>query len=258
MKTLSIQQPWASLICSGLKNVENRTWAPKELPVRILIHASSKKVPKHIEAMLPELMVSQAWNARTMGFLPEYEDMPTSAIIGWADVVRIDEEGQNNSSIWADKASKGWILENVHVFDEPILNVKGKLGLFDYPLEENNLPPSHTPEVLRPVIKGKEISIPVGEVKWKEIEQGSDELILYLTPTLFDIIGDASVTDSYAMLPLESIKISCCGKEARYMLTSETGIYYILNEKGEPHTFEDEVGETYEWLSAQFILGEKL
>lgn len=44
MKVLSIKQPWASLICSGIKDVENRTWKPKEVPGRILIHAGSTKV----------------------------------------------------------------------------------------------------------------------------------------------------------------------------------------------------------------------
>ena len=82
-------------------------------------------------------------NARIMGLLPENADLPYSAIIGWADVVRCDEPGKNTSEIWAQNEFTGWVLENVHVFDEPILNVKGKLGIFDYPLEESELPPSH-------------------------------------------------------------------------------------------------------------------
>ena len=42
MKVLSVQQPWASLIAAGIKDVENRTWKPQEIPERILIHASKK------------------------------------------------------------------------------------------------------------------------------------------------------------------------------------------------------------------------
>lgn len=38
MKTLSVRQPWASLLVSGLKDIENRTWAPN-FKGRILIHA---------------------------------------------------------------------------------------------------------------------------------------------------------------------------------------------------------------------------
>ncbi|RZJ91586.1 MAG: ASCH domain-containing protein, partial [Chryseobacterium sp.] len=41
MKSLSIKQPWASLIASGIKDIENRTWATKYRG-RIYIHASGK------------------------------------------------------------------------------------------------------------------------------------------------------------------------------------------------------------------------
>ena len=42
MKTLSIRQPWASLIVKGFKDVENRSW---RTPIRgeIAIHASASK-----------------------------------------------------------------------------------------------------------------------------------------------------------------------------------------------------------------------
>ncbi|WP_311416532.1 ASCH domain-containing protein, partial [Hoylesella shahii] len=45
MKILFVRQPWASLLVSGLKDIENRTWAPN-FKGRILIHASSTRVPK--------------------------------------------------------------------------------------------------------------------------------------------------------------------------------------------------------------------
>lgn len=32
MKVLSIQQPWAALICAGIKDVENRTWKAAKVP----------------------------------------------------------------------------------------------------------------------------------------------------------------------------------------------------------------------------------
>lgn len=56
MKTLSIQQPWASLVCAGIKDVENRTWKAAQVPGRILIHASSKKVTKYFYAGIPEAL----------------------------------------------------------------------------------------------------------------------------------------------------------------------------------------------------------
>lgn len=50
MKTLSVRQPWASLLVSGLKDIENRTWAPN-FRGRIMIHALSAKVPKRFAEM---------------------------------------------------------------------------------------------------------------------------------------------------------------------------------------------------------------
>lgn len=42
-------------------------------------------------------------------------------------------------SVWADEPGVyKWKLEDAWMFDEPILNVKGKLNLFDYDIDENN------------------------------------------------------------------------------------------------------------------------
>ena len=41
MKMLSIRQPWASLIASGAKGIENRSW-PTRYRGPILIHASQR------------------------------------------------------------------------------------------------------------------------------------------------------------------------------------------------------------------------
>jgi hypothetical protein len=41
MKIISIRQPWASLIVSGLKDVENGTW-PTRYRGPVLIHASQR------------------------------------------------------------------------------------------------------------------------------------------------------------------------------------------------------------------------
>jgi len=41
VKALSIRQPFAQLICIGLKDVENRTW-PTKYRGRLQVHASKK------------------------------------------------------------------------------------------------------------------------------------------------------------------------------------------------------------------------
>jgi hypothetical protein len=49
MKTLTIKQPWASLIVEGLKDIENRTWATK-FRGRVLVHAAAKCDKRHWSA----------------------------------------------------------------------------------------------------------------------------------------------------------------------------------------------------------------
>jgi len=46
MKIISIRQPWAALIVSGIKDVENRTW-PTRYRGQLLIHASRTRRHQH-------------------------------------------------------------------------------------------------------------------------------------------------------------------------------------------------------------------
>lgn len=173
MKTLSIRQPWASLVCSGVKDVENRSWCTNEPPGRILVHAGGKKVPKNFDSdyLLPEEK-SFVNNLKQFGIIPEYEDMPLSAIIGYVDVTGF---ATDSKSMWAGEGDIHWLLENAHIFDKPICNVQGKLGIFDYPIDENKLPPAHKMDVIFPVIKGKKLTVHVGDKDWKNLKKSPAE-----------------------------------------------------------------------------------
>ena len=165
MKTLSVQQPWASIICTGVKDVENRSWKPKDVPGRILIHAGAKRVPKDFDDTNPNLeVVSALANMKMFGILPQYNELPTSAIIGYVDVVGFDKD---NNSLWAGAESIHWQLENAYLFDEPIEGVKGKLGLFDYPLDEDNLPPAHKVELNYPTLEGEHMTVHLSDESWE-------------------------------------------------------------------------------------------
>ena len=50
MKVITIKQPWASLIVSGLKNIENRTWKTN-FRGRVLIHAAKTPVKEGWSAL---------------------------------------------------------------------------------------------------------------------------------------------------------------------------------------------------------------
>ena len=135
-KALSIKQPWASLIAIGLKDVENRTWKTKYRG-KLLIHAPSSIdygvrqfdwcKPFTIEQH--NLVDDMLNNTDTVaGFI---RSNPLSAIVGEVDLVDIT---QFYDSPWAEHHPLvfNWILENPVLYDKPILNVKGKLNIWNY------------------------------------------------------------------------------------------------------------------------------
>ena len=203
MKCLSVQQPWASAICTGVKDVENRTWQKKNAPGRILIHASAKKVPKDFDAMnLDPEMISTMANLRLFGIMPEYEDMPLSAIIGYVDVTGFDSDN-NNDSPWAGANCTHWHLENAYLFDEPIKDVKGKLGLFDYPIDESNLPPAHKVEQNFPVLEGEHLTFHVGDRAWQILQEDGTEFCVDINDPY--TIGAICKEDSFELMPISEI-----------------------------------------------------
>ena len=184
MKTLSVSQPWASVICSGIKDVENRQWQPAEVPGRILIHATSAKVPQYFENQ-PDDYISSVKNCRLMGQIPEYKEMPYGSIIGYVDCYDIVKDAP---SYWAAPGSTHWCLKNAFLFDEPIANVKGVRGhLFDFDIDEDNLPAAQKVEVQVPIIKGKNLTMPASKEVIMNVEAGGKELFYDLDFLFFNI-----------------------------------------------------------------------
>lgn len=209
MKVLSVQQPWASAICTGVKDIENRTWQPKEAPGRILIHASAKKVPKNFDETVFNLeVVSALTNMRLFGILPQYGDLPVGAIIGYVDVIGFDTD---NDSIWAGVESIHWQLENAYLFDEPIEGVKGKLGLFDYPLDESNLPPAHKVELCYPTLEGNHLTVPLSKEFMELILDGEKEFTMDMCDPY--IIETICQEDSFELKPVKKITFTQEGKQ---------------------------------------------
>lgn len=135
MKALSIKQPWASLIASGIKDIENRTWKT-HFRGKIYIHASAYL--KLLKKTGNELYTKEQWLA-----IPARLISVSSAIIGEVDIV---DCVINHESIWAEKSIRlselpgdeclyhkliyNWVLANPVLYDKPILNVKGKLSFW--------------------------------------------------------------------------------------------------------------------------------
>lgn len=128
MKALSIIQPWASLIAVGIKDIENRTWRTNYRG-EFLIHASAKRLPAGWTALTSEQYAAATRLVNPYGKENDVKQLPVSAIIGKARLVVCVK---NHPSVWAEKGVWNWVLADVQLFSTPILNVKGRLGFWEF------------------------------------------------------------------------------------------------------------------------------
>lgn len=84
---LSIRQPWAWAIVSGLRDVENRSWSPNNMAINfrgwVAIHAASPMTESDYEAAAKFIEYVSGRQAPPPALLPR------GAIVGWAHVVDV-------------------------------------------------------------------------------------------------------------------------------------------------------------------------
>lgn len=115
MKCLSVQQPWAWLLATGRKDIENRTW-PTALRGWVLLHAG-KKVDR--EAMV---------ELTRRGLLHGTETMALGAIVG---AMRIDDCVTTSASPWFS-GPYGFVIGRAVILERP-MEMPGMLGFFNVP-----------------------------------------------------------------------------------------------------------------------------
>jgi hypothetical protein len=117
MKILSIRQPWASLIISGIKDVENRTWRTNYRGP-VLVHASLRADD------IPSVDLVRYYGA----FPPS--DQARGGIVGVVDIV---DCVRPYSSRWYAPGCWAFVLTNARKL--PFVKWKGALSLSDAPPE---------------------------------------------------------------------------------------------------------------------------
>ena len=137
MKSLSLLQPWASLVVMGHKTVETRSWST---PYRgqLLIHASLGKSGS-------EFCLQQPFKK----FIPNFNALPFGAIIGEVTLTKIlpvdqffKSHADMNKLTLEEKAFGdysagrfGWLLENAFAYEHPIF-CRGHLKLWEVNLRD--------------------------------------------------------------------------------------------------------------------------
>lgn len=142
MKALSILQPWATLIVSGAKDVENRTW-PTGHRGPMLVHAGKRFSRDELESalyMLDGAIVDHRIRDIEASTLVAMKDalqgrahagtdgieFKRGGVIGIVDVV---DCVKNHHSPWAIPTAWHWVLANPRPL--PFHAVTGALGLFN-------------------------------------------------------------------------------------------------------------------------------
>jgi len=145
MKALSIRQPWAWLICAGIKDIENRRRHTK-FRGRVYVHTGKVIEIKAFE-LLAEMYLMDKRGIIRIGKdvisriieygLPNRGMFATGAIIGEVDIT--DCVWSQNEGLSATKSPwftgpYGWVLANPVVYDKAI-PCKGRQGFFDPKME---------------------------------------------------------------------------------------------------------------------------
>ncbi|RCG19073.1 ASCH domain-containing protein [Sphaerisporangium album] len=127
MRALSIQQPWAHLIASGVKDIENRTWKTAHLGL-IAIHASkTADGDAVIRTEEGRALIADALARGAIRF---------GAIIAVTEITGCHRDcaaGTGMCSVWAVRGQWHWHLANTRALATPI-PAAGRLGL--WPLSE--------------------------------------------------------------------------------------------------------------------------
>ena len=136
MKVITIQQPWATLVVMGVKQIETRSWNTKYRG-QILIHASAK-MTKEAKALCEQNPFKK--------YIKDWSYLPLGAIVGRANIQEVYTTKHAQGMIrfqpeyWGDELTfgdyspnlYGWHLTDAREILTPI-TAKGQLGIWEYP-----------------------------------------------------------------------------------------------------------------------------
>jgi hypothetical protein len=134
IKALSLTQPWGTLVASGAKRIETRSWKTSYRGP-LAIHAA-KGLPKDTLALF--FTEPFASTLRRNG-IKHPSDMPRGAIVATCTLVDCIPTESIRGSLSENELAFGdysdgrwaWVLEDVQALSQPV-PVKGALGLWEW------------------------------------------------------------------------------------------------------------------------------
>lgn len=158
MKTISLWQPWASLIAFGEKHFETRSWRIRHQGP-IAIHVTAKWNPKVLDWLMLH-WATEGYQATDQGILRKalerhivtLSELPLGCVlaVGYAGKLTKTRHADRMNLSRLERAAGDWSdrrwakeIEDVRRFHAPI-PAKGKQGLWDWE------PPENWAELLQP------------------------------------------------------------------------------------------------------------
>lgn len=142
MKAITVIQPWATLLATGKKHIETRSWKTNYRG-EILIHAGKKDPLFGISDMTEDARERAFRSLGLYGMFNRFQKFPTGEILGKANLVnclQIDEqmttllrEQYPDEYAFGDFTPRryAWIMENPILFDK-VIPASGKQGLWNW------------------------------------------------------------------------------------------------------------------------------
>lgn len=125
MKVLTVRQPWAELLVTGVKDIENRTWR-SAYRGPLLIHAAQTVDAGSLEALIELLAKDSAPQAEV-----DIIAVPrTGQIVGLVEMVDCVTAHRSD---WFEGPYGFVVVDPLRFF--PGIPMKGRLGLYDLPVE---------------------------------------------------------------------------------------------------------------------------
>lgn len=144
MKAISLWQPWATLIATGAKQIETRSWATSYRGP-IAIHAAKRKVKRELIELARDDSYIAALGVKRSETYPVFNELPLGAIVAIAELVDckpveqfawehigIDRGGWCERDLGNyDRGRFGWVLSNVRAITP--IPWRGEQGIFNVP-----------------------------------------------------------------------------------------------------------------------------
>lgn len=215
MKAITVKQPWASLVCGGVCDVLSLPWGLDEIPGRVLIYANKIEEPTSMIYRGYGYLVS---NARLQGRISPDGHEPNGVILGYADVIAIDDKPDLE---WFGEVNRDkfmWHVKNAKLFVEPI-PYTGSGRMFDVPeLSECNLPEAEDFTDIE--LDGQLLTLPVAPHIFDQIDD-----IIPINVALTERVRKYFVNDNYNSLSPTYIDfINQITKECKRVLVFELAV----------------------------------